>query len=42
LNCSKAGVADHCESVVSDFLSWEGDGTWDAVVAMGYFDYRFQ
>ena len=35
----RAGVASHCEWTVSDFLSYPGGETFDAVVAMGYFDY---
>ena len=35
----EGGVADRCEWVISDFLSWEGGEVFDAVVAMGYFDY---
>jgi 2-polyprenyl-3-methyl-5-hydroxy-6-metoxy-1,4-benzoquinol methylase len=35
----RAGVASRCEWVVSDFLSHPGGETFDAVVAMGYFDY---
>jgi 2-polyprenyl-3-methyl-5-hydroxy-6-metoxy-1,4-benzoquinol methylase len=36
---SRAAVADRCEWVVSDFLSYRSAETFDAVVAMGYFDY---
>ena len=35
----KAGVGDRCEWHVSDYLSWQSEGRFDAVVAMGYFDY---
>jgi 2-polyprenyl-3-methyl-5-hydroxy-6-metoxy-1,4-benzoquinol methylase len=35
----KAGVGDRCQWAVSDWLSWNGDGQFDAVVAMGYYDY---
>ncbi|MSP59301.1 MAG: methyltransferase domain-containing protein [Myxococcales bacterium] len=35
----KAGVADRCAWQVSDFLSWQSDEPFDAVVAMGYYDY---
>jgi 2-polyprenyl-3-methyl-5-hydroxy-6-metoxy-1,4-benzoquinol methylase len=35
----KAGVADRCAFEVSDFLSWKSDEQFDAVIAMGYFDY---
>ncbi len=35
----QAGVGNACEWAVSDFLSYQGTGTYDAVVAMGYFDY---
>jgi hypothetical protein len=34
-----AGVDDRCTWHISDFLSWQSDETYDAVVAMGYFDY---
>jgi 2-polyprenyl-3-methyl-5-hydroxy-6-metoxy-1,4-benzoquinol methylase len=34
-----AGVADRCEFVVSDFMSWHGEERFNAVVATGYFDY---
>ena len=34
-----AGVATPCEWAVSDFLSCSGADRFDAVVAMGYFDY---
>jgi len=34
-----AGVADRCEWVVSDFLSYQTDKRFSAVVAMGYYDY---
>ena len=34
-----AGVADRCEFAVSDFLGWKSDERFDAVIAMGYFDY---
>ncbi len=36
---TKTGVASHCEWAVSDFLSYRSAETFDAVVAMGYFDY---
>jgi 2-polyprenyl-3-methyl-5-hydroxy-6-metoxy-1,4-benzoquinol methylase len=35
----EAGVDARCTWHISDFLSWNGDETYDAVVAMGYFDY---
>jgi 2-polyprenyl-3-methyl-5-hydroxy-6-metoxy-1,4-benzoquinol methylase len=35
----RAGVADRCTFVVSDFLSWKSDERFDAVIATGYFDY---
>ncbi|HZS38716.1 MAG TPA: methyltransferase domain-containing protein [Polyangia bacterium] len=35
----KAGVADRCAWTVSDFLSFVTDEKFDAVVAMGYYDY---
>jgi 2-polyprenyl-3-methyl-5-hydroxy-6-metoxy-1,4-benzoquinol methylase len=35
----EAGVADHCDWHISDFLSWHDEASYDAVVAMGYFDY---
>ena len=35
----QAGVAGRCESFTSDWLSWRTDETFDAVIAMGYFDY---
>jgi len=35
----RAGVASRCEWTVSDFLSYQGGEQFDAVVAMGYFDY---
>ncbi|HEY8257706.1 MAG TPA: methyltransferase domain-containing protein [Gemmatimonadales bacterium] len=35
----KAGVADRCLWEVSDWLSWNGSEQFDAVVAMGYYDY---
>lgn len=35
----RAGVGDRCEWVVSDFLSFSTKERFDAVVAMGYFDY---
>jgi hypothetical protein len=34
-----AGVASRCEWAVSDFLSYAAADKFDAVVAMGYFDY---
>jgi 2-polyprenyl-3-methyl-5-hydroxy-6-metoxy-1,4-benzoquinol methylase len=34
-----AGLDDRCDWVVSDWLSFETADTFDAVVAMGYFDY---
>jgi ubiquinone/menaquinone biosynthesis C-methylase UbiE len=34
-----AGVDDRCSWVVSDFLAFETQERFDAVVAMGYFDY---
>lgn len=36
---ARAGVAGVCEWHVSDFLSFVHPGQFDAVVAMGYFDY---
>ena len=36
---AKAGVGERCEWTVSDFLSFRSDEKFDAVVAMGYFDY---
>jgi 2-polyprenyl-3-methyl-5-hydroxy-6-metoxy-1,4-benzoquinol methylase len=36
---AKAGVASCCEWAVSDFLSYRSGETFDAVIAMGYFDY---
>lgn len=36
---AKAGVADRCQWAVSDWLSWNSDEQFDAVVAMGYYDY---
>jgi len=36
---TKAGVADRCEWAVSEFLAYESAETFEAVVAMGYFDY---
>ena len=36
---TKAGVGERCEWAVSDFLSFRSDEKFDAVVAMGYFDY---
>jgi 2-polyprenyl-3-methyl-5-hydroxy-6-metoxy-1,4-benzoquinol methylase len=38
----KTGVADRCEWAVSDWLSWKSDEQFDAVVAMGYYDYLEQ
>jgi 2-polyprenyl-3-methyl-5-hydroxy-6-metoxy-1,4-benzoquinol methylase len=35
----KAGVADRCEWAVSDWLSYDTDESFDAVVAIGYYDY---
>jgi 2-polyprenyl-3-methyl-5-hydroxy-6-metoxy-1,4-benzoquinol methylase len=35
----KASVADRCQWVVSDWLSWNSEEQFDAVVAMGYYDY---
>src|SRR5258706_3921896 len=35
----RAGVGDRCAWEVSDFLSFRGDEKFDAVVAMGYYDY---
>src|SRR5262245_36014157 len=35
----KAGVVDRCEWAVSDWLSYDTDESFDAVVAMGYYDY---
>jgi 2-polyprenyl-3-methyl-5-hydroxy-6-metoxy-1,4-benzoquinol methylase len=35
----KAGLADRCAWVVSDWLSYASDESFDAVIAMGYFDY---
>jgi 2-polyprenyl-3-methyl-5-hydroxy-6-metoxy-1,4-benzoquinol methylase len=35
----RAGVAERCEWQVSDFLSFQSDEKFAAVVAMGYFDY---
>jgi 2-polyprenyl-3-methyl-5-hydroxy-6-metoxy-1,4-benzoquinol methylase len=35
----RAGVASACTWHVSDFLSYQSPDTFDAVVAMGYFDY---
>jgi len=35
----QSGLADRCEWVVSDFLSYKTDEQFDAVVAMGYYDY---
>jgi 2-polyprenyl-3-methyl-5-hydroxy-6-metoxy-1,4-benzoquinol methylase len=35
----KAGVADRCEWAVSDWLSFQTDEQFDAIVAMGYYDY---
>jgi len=32
-------LADRCEFVVSDFLGYHTDERFDAVIAMGYFDY---
>jgi 2-polyprenyl-3-methyl-5-hydroxy-6-metoxy-1,4-benzoquinol methylase len=34
-----AGVAARCSWHVSDFLSWHTDDSFDASMAMGYFDY---
>ena len=34
-----AGVAERCQFVVSDFMGYHTDERFDAVVAMGYFDY---
>jgi 2-polyprenyl-3-methyl-5-hydroxy-6-metoxy-1,4-benzoquinol methylase len=36
---AKAEVADRCQWAVSDWLSWNSDEQFDAVVAMGYYDY---
>jgi ubiquinone/menaquinone biosynthesis C-methylase UbiE len=36
---SRQGVADRCGWAVSDFLSFRTEERFDAVVAMGYFDY---
>ena len=36
---AKAGLDGRCEWAVSDWLSFATDETFDAVVAMGYFDY---
>ena len=36
---AKAGVADRCEFVTSPFLDYRSSERFDAVVAMGYFDY---
>jgi 2-polyprenyl-3-methyl-5-hydroxy-6-metoxy-1,4-benzoquinol methylase len=36
---TKAGVSSRCEWAVSDFLSHPSAEQFDAVVAMGYFDY---
>ena len=35
----RAGVANSCKWLVSDWLSWLGDEQFDAVTAMGYYDY---
>ena len=35
----KATVANRCEWITSDWLSFPAEGTFDAVTAMGYFDY---
>jgi 2-polyprenyl-3-methyl-5-hydroxy-6-metoxy-1,4-benzoquinol methylase len=35
----KAGVADRFHLEVSDFLSWQSEEQFDAVIAMGYYDY---
>jgi 2-polyprenyl-3-methyl-5-hydroxy-6-metoxy-1,4-benzoquinol methylase len=35
----RANVADRCHWAVSDWLSWSSDEMFDAVVAMGYYDY---
>jgi 2-polyprenyl-3-methyl-5-hydroxy-6-metoxy-1,4-benzoquinol methylase len=35
----KAGVAARCEWAVSEWLAWKTDEQFDAVVAMGYYDY---
>jgi 2-polyprenyl-3-methyl-5-hydroxy-6-metoxy-1,4-benzoquinol methylase len=35
----KAGVGARCDWAVSDWLSFQSKETFDAVVAMGYFDY---
>jgi 2-polyprenyl-3-methyl-5-hydroxy-6-metoxy-1,4-benzoquinol methylase len=35
----KAGVTDRCEWAVSDWMSFQTDEQFDAIVAMGYYDY---
>jgi len=35
----RAGVADRCHFEVSDYLSWQSTEQFDAVIAMGYYDY---
>jgi 2-polyprenyl-3-methyl-5-hydroxy-6-metoxy-1,4-benzoquinol methylase len=34
-----AGVASRCEWAVSDFMSWQSEERFDAIAAMGYYDY---
>lgn len=38
----KAGVGDRCEWHVCDYMSWPSRDRFDAVVAMGYYDYLEQ
>jgi len=35
----RAGVADRCAWTVADWLAWRSEESFDAVVAMGYYDY---
>lgn len=36
---AEAGVAEKCEFVKADFLTWEADGTFDLGLAIGVVDY---
>ena len=36
---NRLGLADRCRFEVCEFLDYRGEGTYDMVLAMGYFDY---
>jgi 2-polyprenyl-3-methyl-5-hydroxy-6-metoxy-1,4-benzoquinol methylase len=36
----KHGVGDRCDWAVSSWMDWKSDETFDAVAAMGYYDYQ--